>query len=220
MSRRLNGLDLFSVTPLNSVPHCRLSCLILAADEDDYIPVSHGIAIAAKWGTENKQFSIFPGHHFGIRPTSLVCSRDVTKFVASNMNMDCTMLEQGEGKIEFENIVGGKSHFSSDNLSEESQSQSHPPAAVIGDTPQTPPRPTSTSTSTSVFHKVLSPIIRSQSLSALHMNMSSMFATESKKQNKEEEDADAVVIADTDSFQHILEKELAGEDLVVAGTAP
>jgi hypothetical protein len=83
LKHRMDGFDLMQVRPLDVVSRCHLPCFILSADADDYIPVSHGIAIKAKWAHPSTQFTVFPGgKHFGVRPSSVVAGRDVQAFIA------------------------------------------------------------------------------------------------------------------------------------------
>lgn len=87
ITHRLEGFDLLQVKPLEIVGRCHLPCFILSADEDDYIPLSHGIEIKRAWGHPGTQFTVIQGgRHFGTRPVEIVAGQDVCSFVARHIS--------------------------------------------------------------------------------------------------------------------------------------
>lgn len=71
LQTKLDGLDLFSVKPLEQVDRIRYPACVLAADDDDYIPAQHGTKIASKWGGP-VQCMGFSGKHYGQRTSEVV----------------------------------------------------------------------------------------------------------------------------------------------------
>jgi pimeloyl-ACP methyl ester carboxylesterase len=85
------GSDPYDVMPMNLVGNAGIPAFVLSAENDDYIPLSHGRAIAEGWGAtrgQNEEIKSeaasggsvkcflleFDGRHFGERPERVVCT--------------------------------------------------------------------------------------------------------------------------------------------------
>mmetsp|Transcript_37062 Transcript_37062/g.37726 ORF Transcript_37062/g.37726 Transcript_37062/m.37726 type:complete len:349 (-) Transcript_37062:379-1425(-) len=65
------GEDPYRVELLPLAAKCTVPCLILSADNDDYIPISHGNQLAMKWGAQC-HYQTFSGTHFSVREEDVV----------------------------------------------------------------------------------------------------------------------------------------------------
>eukprot|EP01041_Mallomonas_annulata_P000600 gene600-1159_t len=65
------GHDPYDINSLSLASKCHLPCIILSAENDDYIPKSHGEQIASSWNG-SCQWHSFRGHHFGKRDLELI----------------------------------------------------------------------------------------------------------------------------------------------------
>lgn len=63
ISHHLNGLNIFSIKPIQQVKDITIPCFFLAAQEDNYIPSEHSVLLSRKWAAPT-QISFFQGRHF------------------------------------------------------------------------------------------------------------------------------------------------------------
>lgn len=71
LTERLDGVDPYSVKPVDLVSSIEKPCLVIASTKDDYISFNNGVNIAEKWGGPCR-LRMYELSHFQSRPPELL----------------------------------------------------------------------------------------------------------------------------------------------------
>ena len=85
-------INIDSIETLSYLEDIITPCMIMSAENDDYIPVNHGLDIVTALPSADGNYITFPGGHFGLRPRLVVMgsynfiSKNILKYRVDNVN--------------------------------------------------------------------------------------------------------------------------------------
>lgn len=85
-------INIHSIETLSYLEDVIIPCMIMSAENDDYIPVTHGLDIVTALPSADGNYMTFPGGHFGLRPRLVVMgsynfiSKNILKYRIDNVN--------------------------------------------------------------------------------------------------------------------------------------